>query len=182
MEKLSFIYKKINDGIDRIILIIEQLRKILSNTDIQETERVNLIYCIESALLSIPSNLYKQIEIERNYIDDIDIIGNKQLLKQVFINLILNSIDAMEKKGNIKIEIKKFDRYAVILICDSGKGIPLDIQNKIFDPFFTTKEPGKGTGLGLTIVEMIIKRHKGEIRLKESNIGKTCFEIKLKIT
>jgi signal transduction histidine kinase len=87
-------------------------------------------------------------------------------LNQVWTNILDNALDAMEDSGG-KLEIKtEFDKnFAKIYIIDSGPGIPEDIQSRIFDPFFTTKEMGKGTGLGLEVVQKIIKQHRGEIRI-----------------
>lgn len=92
--------------------------------------------------------------------------GDLELLKQVFLNLILNAIQAMPKGGNLRITTRKIVgqrgiRWAEIRITDSGCGIPESDLLKIFDPFYTTKN--KGTGLGLTIVHNITKRHGGSI-------------------
>lgn len=179
IDTLEYINKKINTGLNRILNIIDQLRRFFSpsqNTSFENN--INIIYCIESALLMIPGKFLNNVEIKRKYYDDIVIYGNDSLLKQVFMNLFLNSLEAMDYQGIITIEVKKLNKQNIITICDSGKGIPKNIQKKIFEPFFSTKEFGLSTGLGLSIVEMIVKKHKGKIILKESEKGKTCFEIK----
>ncbi len=107
--------------------------------------------------------------------------GDKQQLKQVFLNLILNAVDAVEKKGNIKISIKKADtpRFLAVQVEDNGCGIPAHILPNIFDPFFTTKGPGKGAGLGLSVSHGIITMHGGQIGI-ESEEGKyTRFTVTL---
>jgi signal transduction histidine kinase len=101
-------------------------------------------------------------------------------LNQVWSNLIDNAIDAMDNNGELKINLSNDNRYLCVEIQDSGKGIPSELKNKIFDPFFTTKQIGEGTGLGLDVVNRIIKGHDGFIDVK-SEPGKTIFLVKLPI-
>ncbi|MGD9108321.1 MAG: ATP-binding protein [Gammaproteobacteria bacterium] len=102
-------------------------------------------------------------------------------IQQVFLNLVINAIDALKSSENK--EIKIYGEYkndeAVIVISDTGCGIPNENMDKIFQPFFTTKESGKGTGLGLSIVKDIISEHRGEVTC-ESKVGTgTTFTIHL---
>ena len=95
------------------------------------------------------------------------------------MNIIGNSIDAIEKEGVIEIETRSVQDHVEVSIKDTGKGIPPEIIDKIFDPFFTTKTVGKGVGLGLSITFGIIKEHNGKIDVKsEVNTG-TVFTISL---
>jgi two-component system, NtrC family, sensor kinase len=93
-------------------------------------------------------------------------------IQQVFLNILINALDAVESsdRKEIYIDIRCKGEYAQIKVSDSGKGIPVEFLSKIFDPFFTTKPVGKGTGLGLSICQSVIKRHKGEIKY-ESVLG-----------
>ncbi len=86
-------------------------------------------------------------------------------MKQVFLNLIMNSIQATGRKGNISITTRAENNRILIEIKDDGPGINKDIQKKIFDPFFSTKEPGQGTGLGLSVSYGIVREHGGEIKI-----------------
>jgi signal transduction histidine kinase len=92
-------------------------------------------------------------------------------LLQVFLNILINAVDASEGYGN-EIEVKSYAKNGIIHvnIADKGCGIPEEMQNRIFEPFFTTKEVGKGTGLGLTVSYGFIKKLNGEIKVK-SNVG-----------
>jgi PAS domain S-box-containing protein len=107
------------------------------------------------------------IEVETELDDDpLPIRGDLELLKQVFLNLILNAIQAMSKGGRLRISTRKITRpdhtqWAEIRLSDSGCGIATADLSKIFDPFYTTRN--RGTGLGLTIVHNITKMHGGSI-------------------
>ncbi len=99
-------------------------------------------------------------------------------LEQVFLNLIINAIQAMDGGGVLTVRTWAEGNFFNVSVSDTGKGIPPDILNKIFDPFFTTKEVGEGTGLGLTVSKSIIEQHKGEITVNTSGKG-TTFIVKL---
>lgn len=107
--------------------------------------------------------------------------GDSDQLKQVFINLLNNAVEALESRDEkqITINIKNNVEMINIEIIDSGCGIPADNIGKIFTPFFTTKKMGKGTGLGLAITYGIIKMHKGDIKVKSVMDKGTTFIIKL---
>lgn len=106
--------------------------------------------------------------------------ANKTLFEQVLVNLVLNSIDAIEELQEqwIKIEISKNNSFLKIEVTDSGHGISSDSVNKIFDPFYTTKTVGKGTGLGLSLCRSIMEMHNGSLKYIE-NSPHTKFEIQL---
>lgn len=99
-------------------------------------------------------------------------------LNQVWTNLIDNALDAMEPngKGTLTIKTLKDREFVQVFIVDNGPGIPEDIQSRIFDPFFTTKELGRGTGLGLEVVQRIVQQHNGSIKVKSAP-GHTEFEV-----
>ena len=107
--------------------------------------------------------------------------GDRQQLKQVFLNLILNALDAVEKEGIIKISVKKTDtpKFLAVQVEDNGCGIPPHILPNIFDPFFTTKGPGKGTGLGLSVSHGIITMHGGQISIETEEGKYTRFTVTL---
>ena len=104
-------------------------------------------------------------------------------IKQVFINLLMNAMHAIDRKGNIRITTG-FNREAgqvIVKVVDSGHGIDKKDLSRIFDPFFTTKATGKGTGLGLSVSYGIVKNHGGEITVG-SKIGKgTTFTLALPV-
>lgn len=99
-------------------------------------------------------------------------------IEQVFINLVNNSIDAVKKTEErwVKISARSNEEKVIIQVTDSGRGIPLEVQQKLFEPFFTTKPVGQGTGLGLSITKGILDRHDAKISLR-SDSDNTCFEV-----
>jgi signal transduction histidine kinase len=103
-------------------------------------------------------------------------------LNQVFMNILTNSILAIEDKGEIHIETKSLDDLVRISIKDSGRGMPPEIMEHIFEPFFTTRPVGKGTGLGLSISYSIIEEHLGTIQVDSVPGEGTEFVITIPIS
>ena len=119
------------------------------------------------------SNVVLKVELEN--LPTINISQTE--MQQVFLNMINNALDAMEKKGGVlKISTRLEESHIVIEIADNGPGIPKANLQRIFDPFFTTKPVGKGTGLGLSICYGIIKNLGGEISIQSAvDVGTTFF-------
>lgn len=109
--------------------------------------------------------------------EEMEILADRHLMEQVFINLFTNAVDAMDRSGLLHIGINAADTSVQIKVSDTGKGILSKDISRIFDPFFTTKE--KGTGLGLAIVYSIIKKHKGKIEADSEPYKGTAFTITL---
>ena len=104
-----------------------------------------------------------------------------EMLQQVFINVILNAIDAMPNGGTLKIDLSQSNNEAIINIKDTGTGIKKQHLPHIFDPFFTTKGLGKGTGLGLSISYAIIQEHEGNIAVESESGEGTHFIISIPV-
>jgi signal transduction histidine kinase len=101
-------------------------------------------------------------------------------LNQIWANLIDNALDAAPEHGHVRIVGGVEASFVTIRIIDDGPGMPPEVKRRIFDPFFTTKKVGEGTGLGLDIVNRIIRKHKGMIAV-ESEPGHTEFKVSLPI-
>ena len=107
-------------------------------------------------------------------------------ISQVFINIIINALDAMPDGGRLQVTTRRNRDESgacivTVSISDTGVGIPQSELEKIFDPFYTTKDPGKGTGLGLSLSYDIVKRFKGDLHV-HSEIGKgTVFTMQLPV-
>jgi len=123
---------------------------------------------------------FRNIVIIREFQDVLpDIVSDGAQLQQVFINIVNNAIDAIDKDGMIHVTTMSQDGGVLVSIADTGPGMPEEIRKKIFDPFFTTKAVGKGTGLGLSTSYGIIEKLGGQITV-ESEIDKgTIFHITL---
>jgi len=99
-------------------------------------------------------------------------------MTQVFLNILINAIEATHKGGTIKVECNsQSDRRVQVIVEDSGEGIPRENMDKLFDPFFSTKK--KGTGLGLAIVKSIVEAHDGEIDVESEEGRGTRFVVSL---
>ncbi|TYP49772.1 two-component system sensor histidine kinase NtrB [Thermosediminibacter litoriperuensis] len=101
------------------------------------------------------------------------ILGNREQLEQVFINLIQNALEAMENGGNIEVVTSRKNEKVVIEVRDDGKGISPEAEKKIFSPFFTTKK--NGTGLGLFLSKKIVEDHRGRIYFQSTEGKGTVF-------
>ncbi len=125
------------------------------------------------------------IMIELQVTDNLPPIhGDRQKLQQVFLNLILNAVDASEKGGKVQVIALPAEKpnHVAIKVIDYGSGIPKHILSSIFDPFFTTKPKGKGTGLGLSVSQGIIAKHGGEIKVSSEEGSGSTFTVILPVT
>jgi len=170
--------KMISNAADRANKVIVQLLNFSRYTEV--TMRKESLHPILENVISLIKTSVKNkvVEFQKDFINrDLFVNVDKILIEQAFFNLIANAIDSMEDQGKIIIRtnlielIDKKRKEAVIVIEDSGSGIPEDVRTRIFEPFFTTKEQGKGTGLGLSMVYTILDRHNGRISF-ESEMGK----------
>ncbi len=121
--------------------------------------------------------LSKHIEVARAYTQDDGLCVDPGQMRQVFLNILLNSIDAMDPQGCISIATVAEDGHVDVIIADTGPGIPKKDLARVFDPFYTTKPDG--TGLGLSVVHSIVQEHGGRVVL-DSDIGRgTTVRIQL---
>ncbi len=141
-----------------------------------DLKKVNIKNLINEVLgqMEIASEM-ANVQFNFRVTEDLEVLADKYLLQQVFVNLFNNAVDAMEGKGFLDIGVTAKDDSVKITISDTGKGIPPGDITRIFDPFFTTKE--KGTGLGLAIVYSIIEKHKGKIEVDSKPNAGTTFTV-----
>ncbi len=98
-----------------------------------------------------------------------------QLMQQVVFNLVVNACQAMQEGGTITIALYDKGAHAELMVSDTGKGIPLNIQHKVFEPFFTTKPLNGGTGLGLSMCQRVVESSQGKIDFVSDQTGTTFF-------
>lgn len=167
-------------GTERISKIVMDLRTFArEGKDTVESIKVHEV--IDSILSIVHNELKYKAELKREYGEVPFIKTNPQKLGQVFINLLVNALQAIEQKGVICIKTYAKDNWVCAEFSDTGKGIPPENLTKIFDPFFTTKPVGQGTGLGLSVSYDIVKKQGGEI-IVQSEVGKgTTFTVKLPV-
>jgi len=172
------IVSRIKNDIERMDKIIRELLDFARPKKIT-LQKINLKKSIDEAIETVKSQRgFEKIMTELKAPSDfIEIMADINQLKQVWINLLLNSRDAMPDGGKITISIKKDPSNILVEFSDTGRGIDKEYIDKIFEPFFTTKEPGKGTGLGLTVVQRIIKSINGKINVESEPDKGTKFTI-----
>jgi two-component system NtrC family sensor kinase len=139
----------------------------------------------EVVLLSSPALQLKKIRFKLDLAKDCPkIYGDGGYLQQVFLNLINNSMDAMPRGGELRIEMRRADgdaRKVEVRVADNGVGMSPATLAHVFDPMFTTKKMGTGTGLGLAICEQIIRQHGGTIHVESALEQGTTFVLVLPV-
>jgi two-component system, NtrC family, sensor kinase len=186
--KLDFILEDTNNliaeslqGADRVKCIVQDLKN-FSRIDETELKEADINAGLESTINIVWNELKYKTTLDKEYGDIPLIQCNPGQLNQVFMNILINAAQAIEKQGEIRVRSWYENGHVFISISDTGCGIPQDKVHRIFEPFFTTKEIGKGTGLGLSIAYDIIKKHHGELKV-ESTVGEgTTFIIKIPAT
>lgn len=149
---------------------------------------------IDDTLTFLKPTLSRSINIEyTNKAGDVFIMADVSQLTQALINLAINANHAMPDGGKLELSLEQVhidtgehpelpeNHYALLRVCDTGCGIPIEVQQKVFDPFFTTKAVGEGTGLGLSMVQGTIKALNGHISVYSEQGNGTCFNIYLPI-
>jgi two-component system, NtrC family, sensor kinase len=184
LEEFQRALKQINTQGKRCKEITHKLLSFARKTD-SRIQVVLMNDLIKDAIgLAEQSAKYSKITINTNLEANIPFIQASQTeIQQVFLNLINNAVDAMDKKGGGTIDItSRVDGNAIVVdFADNGPGIHRSNLARIFDPFFTTKPVGKGTGLGLSICYGIIKKMGGEIHVQSVVDEGTTFSIRIPI-
>jgi len=172
--------KDLVGGSEKIDKKLESINRNISRSSRQKEtdfEPVDLNEVIRNSTNLLRNQRHSSI-INLNLNDIPDIMGIVHKLEEVFINVLMNSLDACEEGDRIEVETYSSSDYVMTVITDTGHGISADKVSQVFDPFFTTKEIGKGTGLGLSVCYNIVKQHKGEISFRSSEHGGGVVTIK----
>ena len=177
-----------NKEVNRLINLVNHIQE-FSRKDLEEIRiPIKFSKVINQTLLLMDDQIQSSnIRLIKNIQKDLPYATvNPNDIEQVFINLLQNAIDSLKEiENNAVLEIviyqKKEQKIFCIEINDNGKGIDKQLKNKIFTPFFTTKPAGKGTGLGLNIIQKIIEKYGGTINCKSSDGKGASFIISLPI-
>jgi PAS domain S-box-containing protein len=186
--KIDYILKDVGHLIDQSLEGAERVRKIVSDlkTFSRVEEEAYMIEDINAALDSTITIVWNEIKYKAELVKEFGELPltscNISHLNQVFMNLLVNAAQAIEKWGKITVRTWTQGDDIYVSVADTGNGIPEKDRKLIFEPFFTTKLAGKGTGLGLSISSDIVRRHNGDITVK-SKVGEgTTFTVRIPIT
>ncbi|MCJ7748088.1 MAG: ATP-binding protein, partial [Desulfobacterales bacterium] len=172
--------------VDRIALLINELLEFAKPSE-PKLELENITTILDGMILLISTEAKKkQINVIKNYALDLPPVQiDREQIKQVFLNILLNAIEATPEDGSITVKTRSFmkpggEPYIQIEFTDTGCGIPPEKLEEIFNPFFTTKSAG--SGLGLSISHQIVEDHKGYIHVESELTKGSSFFINLPLT
>jgi two-component system NtrC family sensor kinase len=181
LEDLDTLTRDGLHGIDEIVELVKNLRN-FSRLDRSKVASFNVNEGVIATLIIAKTQL-RNVAIARRLGEISSITCSPSQVNQVFLNLITNAAQALDKPDKrITITTRPEGKEAIAVeVADNGKGIPADVLPHIFDPFFTTKEIGQGTGLGLSIAYKIVSQHGGRIDVKSKVGTGTTFTVVLPI-
>lgn len=165
-------------GLERIRDLVVKLRT-FSRLDEGELQPASVKECVESVLMILGHRLKDRIEVETDFGEPDSIECYPGLLNQAVLNVLANSLDAIEGPGKIGIRTGSAAGGYELVVTDSGPGIPPEIRDRVLEPFFTTKPVGQGTGLGLSICYSIVRKHRGTLAIECPPSGGTRVTITL---
>jgi len=173
---------KIVSGIERASVIVENLLMLvrpLKEIDMMALDLVSLVRESEKSVVCRSKGQGVQL-VFRYHPEPLVVKGSASLLMQVLVNLLLNALAAMKDKGEtLSASVEKGAEDALIVISDTGRGIPTEHLDKVFDPFFTGSRRDSGRGLGLSISYSIVKQHSGDIRVTSAPGRGTTFTVSI---
>jgi PAS domain S-box-containing protein len=157
--------ERVQRGIQKASTIIENLLRFAHPSADKNKTAVDVRHVVKEAVTLLENQARIQnVEIRTEFPPEpCRVLGVPSLLEQVFINLLLNAMNAMPNGGTVRISAEQSVGELRISVADTGVGISPEDRDKIFDPFYTKARPGKGTGLGLSICYSIVDQHKGSI-------------------
>jgi PAS domain S-box-containing protein len=165
------------EGVERTIAIARDMREFAHSTGAAR-EPTELDRELE-ACVRLASPQRPEIRIAESYGGVPVFSASASQLRQVFLNLLVNALQAIGGDGAVEVSSAVEDGFAVVRVRDDGCGIPHEIQHRLFEPFFTTKPADQGTGLGLFISYEIVRAHGGEIRVRSAPGAGATFEVRL---
>ena len=182
-QALSANLSELQSLIDRMALITSQL-KTFAYKKPEQLHPVRIAASIEQVLAMFRGR-FAEMQLQPSYQPPpsaLSILGDKARFEQIMINLVKNACDAMQtetKAHQLCIDVEEADTRIIIRVTDNGPGISAAAQAQLFEPFFTTKEIGSGLGLGLAIVQSMLRDIGGEIDARNIADGGACFTLNL---
>ncbi len=166
-------------GADKASHVVGALKSYLRRDTDDAVVAVSVNEEIETILTLYHNKLKYGVEVIKRFSDGVSVMGNRDRLNQIWMNLINNALQAMDYRGTLTITTRPEGEWEVVSFADTGHGIPAEIADRVFDPFFTTKKHGEGIGLGLDIARSIVEGAGGRIEF-ESEPGNTVFRVYLR--
>lgn len=166
------------EEMQRVQSIINNLLE-FSRDSRAELERVDINDLLRKTLQLMSKSLQNSgVNVVTEFVPLSSCIANQNALRQIFLNLITNAVQAMPEGGELRVRTEPLiDGRIQLQFSDTGVGIAPEHLNDIFNPFFTTKAPGQGTGLGLSVVHSVVKRYRGDIHVQSQVNRGTTFTI-----
>jgi len=175
-EDLPVLLKESEDGLHRVKKIVQDLRD-FSRVDQADWQEADLNQGLDSTLNVVMNEVKYKATVKKDYGPLPAVRCLAAQLNQVFMNLIVNASQAIEKRGEIVLKTRQVEDWVCVEVSDNGAGMSPEVLRRIFDPFYTTKPVGKGTGLGLSLSFSIVQKHGGRIEV-ESTVGVgTTFKV-----
>ncbi len=172
--------RELHDSTARISELVGAVKE-YAYMDRDDVGEVDVHEGLETTLRILAHRLKEgEVQVERLYDPELPRVrAHGSQLNQVWTNLIVNALDALNGHGTIQLRTCLVDGDVLVEVVDDGPGIPPDVQRRIFEPFFTTKDVGKGTGMGLDITRrIVVEGHHGDLRV-DSHPGRTRFQVRL---
>ncbi len=173
--------ERIDNEVERLKGLSSELLSYSAGSQDEKRQPTDINATIEDVLTLMRYELNKkQIDSVVN-LTELPLLNiDKNRFKQIFINLTLNAVQAMDTGGKIQISTEtNSDKSISIHFCDNGPGIPDKLKQRIFEPFFTSRKDGQGTGLGLYLCRKIVAEYGGSLTVTDAPAGGSCFEVKL---
>jgi two-component system NtrC family sensor kinase len=168
------------EGIKRVLKIVADL-KAFARDDLEVKEKGDINQILDGAVNIVWNQIKYKADLVREYSDLPVIRCYPSQLGQVFLNMLYNAAQAIERNGHLVLRTRVERNAILVEVEDNGHGMSPEVQHRIFEPFFTTKPHGVGTGLGLKIARKIIERHEGEISVSSIKGKGTVFRVSLPI-
>jgi signal transduction histidine kinase len=177
----ELLMNEIADSTTRVSTLVGAAKQ-YSQMDRAPYQTVDIRELLDSTLVMLARKIGDDISVVKDYDPSVPPIpAYAAELNQVWTNLIDNAVQAMAGGGTLTVRTRRDHDQVLIDVCDTGPGVPEDIQSRIFEPFFTTKPVGEGTGLGLDISwRIVVKKHRGDLSV-QSVPGDTRFTVRLPI-
>jgi PAS domain S-box-containing protein len=182
LAKLRDTLESAHHGATRVASVIGQIRA-SSRLEAEERGPVDVRAVIEAALRVTHNEIHHRARLLTDLAVDLPpVIGSAQRLEQVFLNLLVNAVQALpdgRAENEIRVRMHAAGGQVIVEVSDNGVGVPADVRSRIFDPFFTTKPVGLGVGLGLSICHGIVSAHGGTICVESEHGRGSTFRVAL---